>query len=70
MGNNNAYINIKISQIDAEKKRLGAAAKKAKSPEKEQIVATIKRLNDRRAGYVEQIVDEKKSTPAPQADED
>lgn len=70
MANNNAYINVKISQLDAEKKRLGAAAKKAKGAEKDQIVATIKRLDERRAGYLEQIVDEKKSAPAPQADED
>lgn len=70
MGNNNAYIKVKVSQIDAEKKRLGAAAKKAKGAEKDQIVATIKRLDERRTGYLDQLVDEKQPAPAPQADAD
>jgi len=70
MGNNNGYIKVKVSQIDAEKKRLGQAAKKAKGAEKEQIVATIKRLNERRAGYLDQIVVEKPAASAPPADDE
>ncbi|MGN7978111.1 hypothetical protein ACTJJ4_11085 [Microbacterium sp. 22195] len=70
MGNNNGYIKVKVSQIDAEKKRLGLTAKKAKGAEKALIVAAIKRLDERRAGYLDQIVDEKPAPSTPPADDE
>lgn len=46
--NNNAYIKVKIDQIDARKKQLQAESKQ---------------LNERRKAYADQLVDEDKSAP-------
>lgn len=55
MTNNNAYIQVKIDQIDAQKKKLRAE---------------IKRLDERRKAYAEQRVDEPAAqSDAPQTDD-
>lgn len=55
MTNNNAYLKVKIDQIDAQKKKLRAE---------------IKRLDDRRKAYDAQRVDETTAQPdAPQTDD-